>query len=72
MLNHGSFTFSSSSSHLRPASLPASSASISSGERPSTNTPSMPLSMTSFARRRSSALGLKSSTSMPATICAMC
>ncbi len=34
MLNHGSLTCSSSASHARPASLRASSASISAGERP--------------------------------------
>ena len=55
-----------------PASLRASSSSISSGERPSTNAESTPVSTASRASRLSSASGLNRSTSIPATICAMC
>ena len=39
---------------------------------PATNAPSTPVSIASRASRRSSASGLNSSTSIPATICAMC
>ena len=42
MLNHGSLTFSSSASQALPASLSASSSSISAGVRPSTNAASTP------------------------------
>ena len=72
MLNQGSLICSSSASHARPASLSASSASISSGVRPSANAASTPVSIARRASRRSSASGLQRITSMPATICAMC
>ena len=59
MLNHGSLTFSSSSSHVFPASLCASSSSISCCERPWTNAESIPVSIASRASRLSSASGLE-------------